>query len=63
MVFRGLAYLRMTKDLSRGASLRDEGTSGPGESSCVAMAGVMGLLVYAKALCVRSAVSEIDFAC
>lgn len=41
MVFRGLAYLRMTKDLSRGVSLRDEGTSGPGESSCVAMVEVM----------------------
>jgi hypothetical protein len=50
MVFRGLAYLRMTKDFGRGVSLRDEGTSGPGESSYVAMAGVMGVIGLRKSV-------------
>jgi len=50
MVFRGLAYHRMTKHLSRRVSLRDEGTSGPGKSSCVAMAGVMAVISLPKSV-------------
>jgi len=50
MVFRGLAYLRMTKDFGKRVSLHDEGTSGPGESSYVAMAGVMGVIGLRKSV-------------